>query len=135
MNVHPFLFFCGRCEEAAHFYASALGGEVGPIHRRGSCAAPGEDPEAVQYTEVIVGSQRLVQMSDCAQESTYSGFSVSLDVLTVEQAEVCFNALAEAGTITLPFAPSFFSPGFGMLVDKFGVTWMVHAAPQEGACC
>lgn len=134
MNIHPFLFFSSRCEEAAHFYAAALGGEVGPIHRRGSCAAPGEDPEAVQYTEVFVGGQRLVQMSDCAQESSYSGFSVSLDLLTVEQAEVYFNALVEGGTITQPLAPSFFSPGFGMLVDKFGVSWMVHTAPQENTC-
>ncbi|MNF82459.1 hypothetical protein D3C85_1297080 [compost metagenome] len=134
MNVNPFLFLSGRCEEAAHFYATALGGDVGPIHRRGSCAVPGEDPEAVQYTDVLVGGKRLLQMSDCVPESTYSGFSVSLDVPTVEQAEACFNALADGGAITLPFAPSFFSPGFGMLVDKFGVTWMVHSAPQEGAC-
>lgn len=134
MNIHPFLFLRGRCEEAAHFYASCLGGEVGPIHRRGSCAAPGEDPEAVQYTEVLVGGKRLMQMSDCEPGSANSGFSVSLDVLTVEQAETCFNALTEGGTITLPFAPSFFSPGFGMLVDKFGVSWMVHATPQEGSC-
>lgn len=134
MNVHPFLFFHGRCEEAAHFYAAALGGNVGSIHRRGSCAASGEDPEAVQYTEVLVGNKRLVQMSDCAQESTYSGVSVSLDVLTIEQAEVYFNALAEGGAITLPFAPSFFSPGFGMLVDKFGVSWMIYVTAQEIAC-
>ena len=134
MNVNPFLFLRGRCEEAAHFYATSLSGEVGPIHRRGSCAAPGEDPKAVQYTEVLVGGKRLLQMSDSVPESTYSGFSISLDVLTVEQAKVCFNALADGGAITLPFVPSFFSPGFGMLVDKFGVAWMVHAAPEEGTC-
>lgn len=133
MNIHPFLSFNGDCERAAHFYANALGGNVGPIHRRGSCAAPGEDPNAVQYTDVSVGGKRLLQMSDCVQASTYSGFSVSLDLPTVNQAEVCFNVLADGGTITLPFAPSFFSPGFGMLVDKFGVSWMVHAAPQESA--
>lgn len=135
MNAHPFLFFSGHCEEAARFYASCLGGEIGPIHRRGTCAAPGEDPDAVQYTEVLVNGKRLMQMSDCAQDSTYTGFSVSLDACTVVQAEACFNALAKGGAITLPFAPSFFSPGFGMLVDKFGVNWMVHVAPQEVSCC
>lgn len=133
MNINPFLFLNGRCEEAAHFYAAALCGEVGPIHRSGSCAALGDDPNAIQYTEVLVGGKRLLQMSDCALESTYSGFSVSLDVLTVEQAKVFFNALANGGTITLPFSPSFFSPGFGMLTDKFGVNWMVHVSSDEGS--
>ena len=61
-------------------------------------------------TDVLVGGKRLLQMFDCASESTYSGFSVSLDVLTVEQAEVCFNVLAEGGTITLPFAPPSSAP-------------------------
>lgn len=134
MSVDPFLFFHSRFEEAAHLYAAALGGKVGPIHRRCACAAPEEDSEAVQYTEVLVGGQRLVQMYSCAQESTYSEFTVSLDLLTIEQVATCFNALTEGGTITLTFAPSYFSPGFGMLVDKFGVTWMVNAIPQETVC-
>jgi len=98
MNLIPYVFFNGRCEEAAHFYADALGGEVGAIHRLGACVAAAKDPEAVQHTDVSVDGK------------------------------IRFDNLVTEGVVIVPLAPSFFSPAFGMLTDKFGVSWIVTAA-------
>ena len=128
MNLIPYVFFNGRCEEAAHFYADALGGEVGAIHRLGACVAAAKDPEAVQHTDVSVDGKIILQMSDGVEDAVHSGFSVSLGVQTVEEATIRFDNLVTEGVVIVPLAPSFFSPAFGMLTDKFGVSWIVTAA-------
>ena len=134
MNVNPYLFFNGRCEEAVHFYAAAVGGEVGIIYRQGTCLPPEGSLDAIQHTDVTLGGNIILQMSDCVSDEaaaiTHSGFSVSLGVSSVEEARRLFEALLVGGTITVPFAPNFFSPGFGMLVDKFGVSWIITAASE-----
>ncbi|MNR50243.1 hypothetical protein D3C85_1697340 [compost metagenome] len=77
---------------------------------------------------MTLGGKIILQMSDCAEKITHSGFSVSLGVQSVEEAKRLFDALLVGGTTTVAFAPKFFSPGFGMLVDKFGVSWIITAA-------
>lgn len=133
MNVHPFLFCRSRCEEAAHFYATALGGVWLNASSRFLCYS-GEDPNEGLYSEIFVGGKLLVQMSDCAQESTYPGCSVSLEVLTVEQAKAYFNALAEGIIITLPFAPSFFKSWIWDAGRHVRRVLGVNVIPREGTC-
>ncbi|TDN50111.1 PhnB protein [Buttiauxella sp. JUb87] len=128
MNVKPYVFYNGRCKEAAHFYADALGGEVGVIHHFGACVTAAKNPDAVQHTDVSIDGKIILQMSDGVEDALHSGFSVSLGVQTVEEAKNCFNNLVTEGVTIVPLAPSFFSPAFGMLTDKFGVSWMITVA-------
>jgi PhnB protein len=57
----------------------------------------------------------------------FKGFSLSLTTADVDEAQRKFTALGEGGQVVMPLGRTFFAPGFGMLVDRFGVSWMVLA--------
>ena len=61
--------------------------------------------------------------------SAPQGFGVTVAVPTTAEAERIFKALAEGGRVTMPFEATFWSPGFGMVTDRFGTPWMVNCAP------
>jgi PhnB protein len=131
--VQPYLFFDGRCDEAIEFYRRALGAEIEMLMRfkdspepppPGTCP-PGWDNK-VMHASFRIGGSTLMASDGCGTEKrTFQGFSLSLPVSTEAEAENFFAALAEGGQIQMPLAKTFFSPRFGMLVDRFGVSWMV----------
>jgi PhnB protein len=133
MQVQPYLAFEGRCEEAIEFYKSALGAELAMLVRFKDHPQP-QPPEMVHSgTENKVMHARLrlgdsiVMMSDgrCMGSTDFRGICLSLTAVDKSEAEKYFNALAEGGKVSMPFGPTFFSPGFGMVDDRFGVPWMV----------
>ena len=131
MPVQPYLFFNGRCEEAIEFYQKALGAEVMMQLRfeqapDQSMIQPG-NAEKIMHARLRIGDA-IVLMSDgmCSGEAKFDGFSLSLTVADVDEADRRFNALAEGGQIRMPLDKTFFSPRFGMVADKFGVGWMVY---------
>jgi PhnB protein len=133
MQVQPYLAFEGRCEEAIEFYKSALGAELAMLVRFKEHPQP-QPPEMVHSgTENKVMHARLrlgdstVMMSDgrCTGSTDFRGICLSLTAADKSEAEKYFNALAEGGKVSMPFGPTFFSPGFGMVDDRFGVPWMV----------
>jgi PhnB protein len=130
MPVQPYLFFNGRCEEAIEFYGKALGAEVMMLMRfkqapDQSMIQPGND-EKIMHARLRVGDA-IVLVSDgmCSGEQKFDGFSLTLSVSTVEEADSRFNALADGGQVRMPLGKTFFSPRFGMLADRFGVGWIV----------
>jgi PhnB protein len=138
MQVQPYLFFEGRCEEAAEFYRRALGAEVEMLLRwkdspetancpSGMAPPPGDK---VMHMSLRIGDT-MVLMSDgmCAGKPNFQGFSLSLTVADEEEADRKFAALADGGEVRMPLGKTFFSPRFGMLADRFGVAWMVYVAP------
>jgi PhnB protein len=136
MQVQPYLFFDGRCEEALEFYRGALGAEVVMLMRFKECpdpppagmVAPGSD-EKVMHACFRVG-EAMVMASDggCRGQASFAGFSLSLTVPDEAEAERLFAALGEGGQVQMPLGKTFFSPRFGIVADRFGVSWMVNVA-------
>ena len=136
MRVEPYLFFEGRCEEAIDFYRKALGAEVTMLMRFKDSPeppAPGMCPpgsqDKVLHANLRIGDT-MVMASDgrCQGKPSFQGFSLSLAVPDDAAAERAFTALAEGGQVHMPLAKTFFSPRFGMVADRFGVSWMVIVA-------
>jgi PhnB protein len=136
MLVQPYLNFDGRCEEALNFYKKALGAEVTGLMRMkdspeamsGDCK-PGS-AEQVLHCAFRIGESTLMA-SDCygSGKPTFQGISLSLTARDVAQADRLFNALADGGAVQMPLGRTFFSPSFGVVADRFGVSWMVVVMP------
>jgi len=130
MNVQPYLFFEGRCEEAIAFYGSAAGAEVQMLMRfkdaPAGAAAPDSPPEKIMHASLKIGDSTVL-MSDgrCSGNPALGGFALSLTVADKAEAERLFSSLADGGQVFMPLAETFFSPQFGMLTDRFGLMWMV----------
>src|SRR3954468_10531296 len=136
MLVQPYLFFDGRCEEALDFYASALGAEVTMVMRYRDAPdppppgmiAPGSEGK-IMHASFRLG-ETIVMASDgrCGGQLEFKGFSLSLTVASEGEADRVFAALAEGGQVHMPLGTTFFAPRFGMVADRFGVSWMVIVA-------
>ena len=130
MQVQPYLFFDGRCDEALDFYKKAIGAKVGMLIRwkdspdKSMCTAG--NAEKVMHAQFDVG-ETTVLASDgrCTGQPNFQGFALTISAKTEPEADQMFAALGEGGQVTLPMTKTFFSPRFGMLADKFGVGWMV----------
>jgi PhnB protein len=133
MQVQPYLFFDGRCDEAFEFYQKALGAKVEMLMRfkdgpASAGCAPG-NAEKVMHASVRIGdTQVLASDGHCTGKPNFQGFSLSLTVANDVEADRVFNALANGGQVQMPLAKTFFSSRFGMVADRFGVTWMVYVA-------
>ena len=140
MQVQPYLFFEGRCEEAIEFYRSALGAEVTQLMRFKDSPEP-PDPETCQgmtppgsEDKVMHASFRIgdteVMASDgmCSGQSNFQGVSLSIAVPDDATAERFFTALGDGGQVQMPLGKTFFSSSFGMVADRFGVSWMIITA-------
>jgi PhnB protein len=131
MQVQPYLHFDGRCEEALEFYRTALGAEVTMLMRfkdnPQSGAAPPGSGDKVMHASFQVG-ETTVLASDgrCGGHPSFQGFSLSLTVPTDAEAEQRFANLAAGGQVQMPLTSTFFSSRFGMVVDRFGVAWMIY---------
>jgi PhnB protein len=132
MFIQPYLFFEGRCVEAIEFYKKALGAEVTSVMRfkdgpPGSCP-PGTDPELVMHSAFRVGDT-TVMAADGMKAGTpkFEGFSLAVYFDDDAQAARRFAALGEGGQVQQPIIKSFFASSFGMVKDRFGVSWMVLA--------
>ena len=137
-QVQPYLFFDGRCEEDIEFYKSALGAKVDGLMRfkdspepvpAGMCA-PGSD-DKVMHAAFRIGDS-LVMASDgmAGGKPEFKGFSLSVNAATEAEADKLFAALGKGGQVQMPLGKTFFSPRFGMVADRFGVSWMVIVLPK-----
>jgi PhnB protein len=134
MEIQPYLFFDGRCEEAIAFYRDALGAqEVMKLRFKDAPASqdyqidPGS-ADKIMHATLVVGRTHLLMSDGQAghEKVAHSGFSLSVTANDVASGEKYFNALSKDGQVTMPFQKTFWTDGFGMLVDKFGVPWMVN---------
>lgn len=138
MQVQPYLFFDGRCEEALDFYRGALGAEVTTLMRfkenpepcEPGMMPPGSD-DKVMHSEFRIGNT-TVMASDghCMGQPSFQGFSLAVMAPDEGDAERKFAALAEGGQVQMPLAKTFFSPKFGMVADRFGISWMILVAME-----
>jgi len=132
MDVQPYLFFDGRCEEAIEFYKKALGAEVKALLRfkdnpepQPGMTPPGTENKVMHANFRIGDTEVLASDGRCLGQPKFQGFSLSLWTKTEAEADKKFAALADGGQVQMPLGKTFFSPRFGMVADKFGIGWMV----------
>ena len=138
MEVLPYLFFDGRTEEGLAFYRRTLGAGVVEVHRfkdspepaRPGTVPPGSEDKVMHVTFRIGGATIMASDGNCQGKPNFQGFSLSLNVATEAEAENFFAALADGGQVQVPLTKTFFSPRFGIVADRFGVSWMVHVQPK-----
>jgi PhnB protein len=133
MPVEPYLNFQGRCEEAVEFYKKAVGAEVEMMMRFNespepsdpNMVAPGSENK-VMHASVRIAKSRIMA-SDCENSgnASFVGVSLALSLPTEAAVEKAFHALSEGGQVHVPLTKTFFSSKFGVLADKFGVSWML----------
>lgn len=140
MKIEPYLFFNGRCEEALDFYQRALGARVEMMMRfreRPEPPPPGRIPEGwadkILHASLWIGGAR-VMVSDGAGAGgpVFQGFSLSIQAASEEEARRFFASLSDGGAVGMPLGPTFWSPCFGMVTDRFGVLWMVTVTDASG---
>ncbi|NJL98753.1 MAG: VOC family protein [Synechococcaceae cyanobacterium SM2_3_2] len=131
MQVNPFLSFDGQCEEAFKFYHQTFGGQLeAMIPHKGSPMeqeVPPEWADKIMHAHLTFGDWGVMG-SDCPP-GTYDvpkGFSVSLQMTDVNEAERIFTSLSAEGTIQMPLAETFWAKRFGMVTDQYGIPWMIN---------
>jgi len=140
MQVQPYLFFDGRCEEALEFYKRTLGAKVETLMRYREApdkppegaVAPGSGDKIMHACFRVGATDILASDGGCWGQTAFQGFSLSLTVPNVSEAQRLFTALGEGGQVQMPLMETFFSPQFGMVADRFGVSWMIVVAQPNG---
>jgi PhnB protein len=129
-TVNPYLHFRGDCETAFKFYEQVLGGKIAMTMRFGEMPSAEQMPEMKnQIAHVRMTMGESVLMGSDAPPDRYSapqGFSICVSVDKPAEAERIFHALAEKGNVGMPIQKTFWAERFGMLVDRFGIPWMVN---------
>jgi PhnB protein len=136
MQMNPYLSFRGECEAAFRFYAECLDGKLGEIFRyAGSPMAdqvPADWQNKVMHGSLAIGDQVL--MGGDVVPDRYErpqGVSLSLQIKSAAQAERIFNLLANEGTVVMPLEKTFWAERFGMLVDRFGIPWLINCEGSD----
>jgi PhnB protein len=138
MQMTTYLSFRGNCEEAFHCYEAMLGGRVGPVFRyRGTPLAsevPADWQDKVMHGSLVIGDHVLMA-GDVAPEryEAPKGVSLSLQMKNSSEAEHVFNELAKDGRIVMPLGKTFWAARFGMVVDRFGIPWLINCDGSDGS--
>lgn len=130
--INPYLTFSGRCDEALAFYQQAVGAEIQMVLRFNESpepTPPGMLPPGyeskVMHSSMKIGNSIVMATDGCDPAVKFDGFTLTLTVATMAEADKYFAALVEGGQTVMPLTKTFWSPRFGMLKDKFGISWMV----------
>jgi PhnB protein len=131
MQINPYLIFNGECEAAFKFYEQCLGGKIIIMMTHAGSPMAAQTPAVWQnkilHATLLVGDKRL-QGSDAPPDryETPRGISVTLGIENLSDAERIFNALATNGTVGMPLQETFWALRFGMVVDRFGIPWLIN---------
>jgi PhnB protein len=136
MNVEPYLFFEGRTEEALEFYKQKLGAKVEAVMRYKDNPDPQYNPpnsaNKVMHALFRIGDTKVMASDgNCAGKASFQGFALTINAESPAEAKQRFDALAEGGQVQMPLNETFFAKSFGMVADRFGMSWMVIAGPKN----
>jgi PhnB protein len=134
LQVLPYLSFDGRTDEALEFYQQALDADVLQRIRFGdrseTCDGHPVNPEKIMHATFRVGAATLFASDcHCGGKPSFEGISLAMNVADDAEAELRFARLSEGGRVFQPLTQTFFSSRFGVVADRFGVTWMIAVAP------
>jgi PhnB protein len=138
MQVQQYLFFDGRCDEAIEFYGKTLGAKVEGLMRYKDSPEPippgmlppGAENKVMHSSFKIGDTTVMASDGNCAGKPSFQGFSLALNARDEAEAKRLFGVLGDGGQVQMPLAKTFFSPAFGMVADRFGVSWMIIVATQ-----
>jgi PhnB protein len=136
MQMTPYLSFRGQCEAAFKFYEQCLGGRVGAIFRYAGTPlveqVPADWQDKVMHGSLTLGDQVLMG-GDVAPDryEEPKGFSLSLQIESTADAERIFRQLAEGGRVVMPLEKTFWAARFGMVVDRFGIPWLINCEGSQ----
>lgn len=139
MQIQPYLYFNGDCEQALEFYRKAAGVDVTVMMRYKDSPEPmppGMVPphydEKVMHATFQLGNTTVMTSDNpCTEHHGFHGFALSVNVASEADADRIFAALGDGGQVNMPLSKTFWSPRFGMLIDRFGVSWMVGVEPAN----
>lgn len=131
MRLNPHLNFKGNCTEALRFYAATFGGKVSFSVTYGETPAaaqlPREMASQIAHARLDFGAQALTGCDVPPDRyGAPQGFDVLVEIADPDEAGRAFHALAEGGSVTMPFQQTFWSHRFGMCTDRFGTPWMIN---------
>ena len=136
MQVSPYLSFNGQCEAAFTLYERCLGAALGPIFRYGGSPMADQVPpdwqDKIMHGSVTIAGQVL--MGGDVTPDRYEdpkGFNLSIQIGDTSEAERIFDALSEDGTIVMPLEKTFWAARFGMVVDRFGIPWLINCEEPQ----
>lgn len=132
MKVNPYLTFNGQCEQAFKFYERVLDGKITFMTTWGEMPDAGQFPaeahKLIMHATLAAGDGALMGADAMpGQYKAPSGINVSIHHQDTAECERIFNALAEGGNVQMPFQKTFWSAGFGMCVDQFGIPWRINS--------
>jgi PhnB protein len=132
-TINPYLNFNGNCEEAMNFYKSAFNAQfMGEIMRYGGTEMKHDPSEAnkVMHSTLDLGNGNYLMGSDSPSyypAATHgTAMQIAIHPTSEEEAHKVFNNLAVGGSVTMALEKTFWGALFGMLVDKYGVQWLVN---------
>ena len=134
--MHPYLYFKGHCEAAFKFYEQCLGGQLGELFRYGGTPladqVPADWQDKVMHGNLTLGDQTLMG-ADVAPDGYEEpkGFALSLQIKSTADAEQIFSQLSKDGRVVLPLEKTFWAARFGMVVDRFGIPWLINCEGSE----
>ena len=141
ISIHPYLVYKGNCEEAFHFYKKVLGGgslyigHYKDVPEEARKFFPKAHDEHVMHATLKIDETTVIMGNDSADLSEPSAMAFSrdfylyLDTESPEEAIRIFNELSVGGKITIPITPTFWSPCYGILTDRFGIHWKITSHP------
>nr|WP_316640143.1 VOC family protein [uncultured Roseateles sp.] len=129
----PYLAFDGNCAEAMRFYETTLKGKLEVLMSGADSPMadqmPKEFAHRILHARLVLPGGAMLYAGDCPAHMPYEGIkgvSIALDYPTEAEAEQVFNALASGGQVTMPMQPAFWAKRWGMLIDRFGLAWIVN---------
>ncbi len=136
MHVNAYLNFNGNCREAFEFYARCFGAKIVMMQTHGESPMAAKTPahwkDAIVHARLEIGDT-ILMASDSPPEyyKPQQGFYVSLQLDDVKHADKIFQGLSENGKIEMPLGQTFWAERFGMVIDRFGIPWMVNCNLNE----
>lgn len=140
MTIHPHIAFRGQCEAAFKFYEQCLGGHLTHMMKYGASPMadqmPAELRDQVIHARLVLSDGQAIMGADAPPDrydGTSKGMCINIGTPDPAEAERVFHALSEGATVQMPIGETFWAIRFGMLIDQFGIPWMVNceAAPQK----
>ncbi len=137
MQMNPYLSFNGQCEAAFAFCQQSLGGQIKAIFRYAGSPVADQVPDGwqdkVMHGSLTIGEQVLMGAVMPDRYEAPRGFSLSLQITNSADAERIFRELAADGRIVMPLEETFWAVRFGMVVDRFGILWLINCEAADGS--
>lgn len=133
LRMNPYLVLNGNAREAIQFYAEALGAEIVGIQSFGEMPAnpdfplPEEAKDRVSHGLIRVGEAEIMFSDSFPGQTVQQGGNVTICILTddPERSRTLFDALKQGGQVQMPLQETFWSPAYGTVTDKYGVTFQI----------